>query len=159
MGKKRTDRELMKRAIELSSQGFPAPNPHVGCVISRAGEIVGEGWHESAGGPHAEVVALGEAGVNAQGADVFVTLEPCAHIGRTPPCTEALKSAGVRRVVYAVADPNPRAAGGAEVLERSGVLCESGLLAQEAEYANRRWLCAQRLQRPYIVCKDRKSVV
>ncbi|MFN8219288.1 MAG: bifunctional diaminohydroxyphosphoribosylaminopyrimidine deaminase/5-amino-6-(5-phosphoribosylamino)uracil reductase RibD [Fimbriimonadales bacterium] len=147
------DERLMRRAVQLSRRGLPAPNPHVGCVIARGGDIVGEGYHAFAGGPHAERVALQKAGKNARGADVFVTLEPCSHHGRTPPCTDALIAAGVSRVVYAVADPNPKAAGGAEVLRAAGIAVDGGLLSAEAEEANERFLTAMRRGRPYVVLK------
>src|SRR5687767_15018616 len=99
--KRSPDERFMARAIALSRRGYPAPNPHVGCVIVRDGEIVGEGYHDHAGGPHAEVVALERAGVRAKGADVYVTLEPCAHQGRTGPCSDALRKARVGRVIIA----------------------------------------------------------
>src|SRR5450631_1933096 len=96
----------MLRAIELSAKGFPAPNPHVGCVLVKNGCIVGEGFHDHAGGPHAEVAALAAAVPNAKGADVYVTLEPCNHHGRTPPCSDALIAAGIGSLTYAVPEPN-----------------------------------------------------
>lgn len=144
---------FMRRAIELSRRGFPAPNPHVGCVIEFGGEIVGEGWHDFAGGPHAEVVALKHAGELARGATAYVSLEPCGHYGRTPPCTEALKAAGVAKVIFAVADPNPNASGGGCTLESEGIAVESGLLEQEALKANYRWHRAQVLGRPFVTVK------
>jgi len=144
---------FMARAIELSKRGFPAPNPHVGCVVVQAGEVVGEGFHDHAGGPHAEVVALNQAGGRARGAEVFISQEPCNHQGRTGPCSLALIQAGVRTVNFAVADPNPRAAGGAETLRAAGVEVRSGLLAKEAEAANEVFLTAMRLRRPYVCLK------
>lgn len=147
------DAALMRRAIVLSRRGYPAPNPHVGCVLARAGEIVGEGYHHHAGGPHAEIVALREAGNRARGADAFVTLEPCNHFGRTPPCSHALLASGVRRVVVAVPDPNPRAAGGGGYLEERGIPTEFGLLAGEAAAANVQFLFAMREGRPHVVVK------
>src|ERR1700733_1438684 len=103
------DHRHMARALELAARGLytTTPNPRVGCVLANNGVVVGEGWHEKAGAPHAEVNALNAAGAAARGATAYVTLEPCNHHGRTPPCTEALIKAGVRRVVYAVDDPNP----------------------------------------------------
>lgn len=143
----------MANAIELSRKGFPAPNPRVGCVIVSNRELVGAGFHEFAGGPHAEVVALREAGPRAKGADVYVTLEPCNHHGRTGPCSEALLAAGVKRVIYAVADPNRAAAGGAERLRSADVRVSAGLLAAEAADANRIFLKAFELGRPFVCVK------
>jgi diaminohydroxyphosphoribosylaminopyrimidine deaminase/5-amino-6-(5-phosphoribosylamino)uracil reductase len=122
-GERPEDREWMRRALALAPRGWgrTAPNPMVGCVIVRDGEIVGEGWHTEYGRPHAEVEALKDAGERARGATAYVTLEPCAHFGKTPPCTQALQDAGVARVVFAAADPNPKAAGGATVLRESGI--------------------------------------
>src|SRR5580698_7081389 len=129
------DRTAMQRALELAARGLASthPNPRVGCVIARSGRIVGEGWHARAGEAHAEVMALATAGSEAAGATVYVTLEPCNHQGRTPPCVDALLAARVARVVYAVADPNPRVAGrGAARLEVAGVNVAAGLMAAEA---------------------------
>ena len=147
------DERAMRRAIQLSRRGYPAPNPHVGCVIVSGGEIVGEGWHAYAGGPHAEVVALERAGPQARGAEVFVTLEPCNHSGRTGPCSQALLDAGVARVVAACADPNPVARGGLARLQMAGVTTDLGLLADEAADANLRFLTAMKRRRPYVVAK------
>src|SRR2546423_2708489 len=102
-----TPEEFMRRAVELSRMGYPAPNPHVGCLIVKDGAIVGEGFHDHAGGPHAEIVALSRAREKARGSEVYVTLEPCNHTGRTGPCSRALIEAGVARVHYAVPDSNP----------------------------------------------------
>ena len=150
------ERAAMRRAVALSAAGGEAthPNPNVGAVLlDPAGTVVGEGRHEYAGGPHAEVVALAAAGDRARGGTAVVTLEPCAHTGRTGPCTAALLAAGVARVVYAVADPHPAAAGGAEVLRAAGVDVAAGLLAAEAEVANERWLAGVRTGRPFVVWK------
>jgi diaminohydroxyphosphoribosylaminopyrimidine deaminase/5-amino-6-(5-phosphoribosylamino)uracil reductase len=122
-------------------------------VLDASGVVVGEGRHERAGGPHAEVVALRAAGDRARGGTVVVTLEPCNHTGRTGPCTEALLAAGVARVVYAVADVTAVAGGGAAALQAGGVDVEGGLLAAEAEQANERWLTGVRRQRPFVVWK------
>lgn len=146
----------MRRAVALSASVGEAthPNPNVGAVVlDSAGAVVGEGRHERAGGPHAEVAALAQAGTRARGGTVLVTLEPCAHTGRTGPCTTALLEAGVARVVYAVADPTPAAGGGAAVLREAGVDVAFGLLAAAAEQANERWLTGTRLGRPFVVWK------
>ena len=146
----------MRRAVALSASVGERtnPNPNVGAVVlAPDGTVVGEGCHERAGGPHAEVVALQRAGDRARGGTVVVTLEPCAHTGRTGPCTEALLAAGVSRVVYAVADPTEGASGGAARLRAAGVQVEQGLLAAEAEAANERWLEGVRRQRPFVVWK------
>src|SRR3954447_24086151 len=126
----RRDHELMARALSLAAKGLftTTPNPRVGCVIERHGEIVGEGWHEAAGKPHAEVNALAQAGERARGGTAYVTLEPCSHQGRTPPCADALIKAGIARVVAAMQDPNPRVAGeGFARLETSGIEVTRGV--------------------------------
>ncbi|MFJ6796070.1 bifunctional diaminohydroxyphosphoribosylaminopyrimidine deaminase/5-amino-6-(5-phosphoribosylamino)uracil reductase RibD [Streptomyces sp. NPDC091268] len=146
----------MGRAVELAARGLGStrPNPVVGCVITDAsGTVVGEGWHERAGGPHAEVNALRAAGPAARGGTAYVTLEPCNHTGRTGPCAAALVEAGIARVVYAVPDPNPQASGGAATLRAAGVATESGLLAERAEEGNAAWLTSVRLGRPYVLWK------
>jgi|HigsolmetaAR206D_1030411.scaffolds.fasta_scaffold00824_10 diaminohydroxyphosphoribosylaminopyrimidine deaminase/5-amino-6-(5-phosphoribosylamino)uracil reductase len=155
MGSVSTD-EAMRRAIALAARGLgtTSPNPLVGCVLlDSRGEIAGEGFHAYAGGPHAEIVALAQAGERARGGTAVVTLEPCNHTGRTGPCTEALIRAGVRRVVIAVTDPNPVAAGGAETLRAAGVEVEIGVRAAEAEAGNLAWLTAVRRGRPYLIWK------
>jgi diaminohydroxyphosphoribosylaminopyrimidine deaminase/5-amino-6-(5-phosphoribosylamino)uracil reductase len=152
------DPSFMRRAIALSRKGFPAPNPHVGCVIVREGRIVAEGYHDFAGGPHAERVALAAAGAEAEGGDVYVTLEPCNHTGRTPPCVDALVEARVRRVVIASTDPNPVAAGGAGALRQCGISVVEGVLQREAEAANRQFLFALDQRRPYVVVKAAASI-
>jgi diaminohydroxyphosphoribosylaminopyrimidine deaminase/5-amino-6-(5-phosphoribosylamino)uracil reductase len=146
----------MRDAIALAAraQGETSPNPVVGCVVlDAAGERAGEGYHPFAGGPHAEAAALERAGERARGGTVVVTLEPCDHHGRTGPCTQAILDAGVRRVVYAVADPSDRARGGARRLAEAGVEVESGLLAAEAEHVNAEWLTYARLRRPHVTWK------
>jgi diaminohydroxyphosphoribosylaminopyrimidine deaminase / 5-amino-6-(5-phosphoribosylamino)uracil reductase len=151
----------MRRAVALSASVGERtnPNPNVGAVVlSPDGDVVGEGFHERAGGPHAEVVALERAGERARGGTVVVTLEPCTHTGRTGPCTEALLAAGVTRVVVAVADPTEVASGGAARLRAAGVQVEEGLLAAEAEAANERWLSAVRRQRPFVVWKTASTL-
>ncbi len=147
--------DAMRRAITLAARGAAStrPNPAVGCVLlGPDGSIAGEGWHEVAGGPHAEVVALRSAGENAHGATAVVTLEPCRLVGRTDPCTEALLAAGVARVVYAVDDPTGNGGGSAE-LRAAGVDVESGVLAAEAEEGNQRWLTAVRQGRAFVTWK------
>jgi diaminohydroxyphosphoribosylaminopyrimidine deaminase / 5-amino-6-(5-phosphoribosylamino)uracil reductase len=151
----------MARAIELAALGLGAtsPNPVVGCVVlDEAGAVVGEGYHAAAGSPHAEVVALRAAGARAVGGTVVVTLEPCSHTGRTGPCTEALRAAGVARVVYAVADPTPVAAGGAEALRAAGIEVLGGVAATEAKRGNEAWLFAQRRGRPFLTWKFAASL-
>jgi diaminohydroxyphosphoribosylaminopyrimidine deaminase / 5-amino-6-(5-phosphoribosylamino)uracil reductase len=133
------DRSHMARALDLAAQGLASahPNPRVGCVLVRDGRVVSEGWHERAGGPHAEAVALASAVDTVAGATAYVTLEPCNHHGRTPPCSEALIKAGVVRVVYAVGDPNPLVNGsGARRLREAGVQVQSGLMQVEATDLN-----------------------
>ncbi|MGK4585265.1 bifunctional diaminohydroxyphosphoribosylaminopyrimidine deaminase/5-amino-6-(5-phosphoribosylamino)uracil reductase RibD [Kitasatospora sp. HPMI-4] len=146
----------MRRAVELagSNLGATTPNPTVGCVIlDRSGVPVAEGRHEFAGGPHAEAVALRRAGSSAFGGTAVVTLEPCAHVGRTGPCAHALRAAGIRRVVYAVADPTPIASGGADYLRAAGLSVVGGVLETKARRANRFWLHAVAKQRPYLTWK------
>lgn len=145
----------LRRAIDLAclGRGRTAPNPAVGCVLVRDGVTVGEGSHERAGGPHAEVVALRAAGVRARGCTAHVTLEPCAHTGRTGPCTEALVSAGVARVVVGIRDPGPLAAGGADALRKAGVQVE--FAPDPAPFAAllEEWLFRQRTGRPFVRVK------
>ncbi|MEU9163844.1 bifunctional diaminohydroxyphosphoribosylaminopyrimidine deaminase/5-amino-6-(5-phosphoribosylamino)uracil reductase RibD [Streptomyces sp. NPDC048424] len=146
----------MRRAVELAARGLgsTSPNPVVGCVITDAsGTVVGEGWHERAGGPHAEVNALRTAGDAARGGTAYVTLEPCNHTGRTGPCARALVEAGIARVVYAVSDPNPQASGGAATLRAAGVVAVAGFLEAEAEAGNTAWLTSVRLGRPHVTWK------
>lgn len=146
----------MARAVELAARGHghTSPNPVVGCVVlDAAGRVAGEGFHAYAGGPHAEVAALREAGERARGGTAYVTLEPCDHTGRTGPCSGALLEAGVARVVHAVADPNPKAAGGAGRLRAAGVAVTAGVLAEEAERVNAEWLTWARLGRPHVTWK------
>ena len=148
------DQELMQRAIDLSCLGLGKtfPNPIVGAVLAdKDGQIIGEGFHQ--GGDHAEVVAIKNAGVIPIGAKLFVTLEPCNHTGKTPPCTDAIIEAGIKNVIYAVTDPNPIAAGGAAKLSESGVKVESGLLAKSAQDANKDWLSKFANNRPSFVWK------
>ncbi|WP_203920913.1 bifunctional diaminohydroxyphosphoribosylaminopyrimidine deaminase/5-amino-6-(5-phosphoribosylamino)uracil reductase RibD [Rugosimonospora africana] len=146
----------MDRALDLAAQGLgsTSPNPSVGAVILAAdGTVAGEGRTAPVGGPHAEVVALAAAGERARGGTAVVTLEPCDHTGRTGPCTRALIAAGVARVVYAVADPNPLAAGGAETLRAEGVEVAAGLGEDRAVQVSRYWRTAVRRGRPYVIWK------
>jgi diaminohydroxyphosphoribosylaminopyrimidine deaminase/5-amino-6-(5-phosphoribosylamino)uracil reductase len=150
------DRRAMIRALALAERGLETthPNPRVGCIIAQGEEVVGEGWHERAGEPHAEVNALHVAGPKAVGATAYVTLEPCSHQGRTPPCADALITARVARVIFALEDPNPRVSGrGAEALRRAGVVVESGLLAAEAAELNPGFLKRMRSGRPWVRVK------
>jgi len=151
------DHRAMARALELAERGLETthPNPRVGCVIAQGEEIVGEGWHERAGEPHAEINALGAAGPKAAaGATAYVTLEPCSHHGRTPPCVDALIAARLARVIFALEDPNPRVSGrGAEALRRAGVVVESGLMAAEAAELNPGFLRRMRTGRPWVRVK------
>jgi diaminohydroxyphosphoribosylaminopyrimidine deaminase/5-amino-6-(5-phosphoribosylamino)uracil reductase len=146
----------LRRAVELAARGHGTvlPNPVVGCVIlSPDGEIVGEGWHQRAGGPHAEVAALTDAGDAARGATAVVTLEPCNHTGRTGPCSLALIAAGVARVVVAVRDPSAAAAGGIQALTAAGIDVVEETGPSCAEDVNRVWLTSTRLQRPFVTFK------
>lgn len=148
--------EAMRRAIELAARGLgtTSPNPVVGCVLLDAGgQVVGEGFHAYAGGPHAEIVALAQAGERARGGTAVVTLEPCDHTGRTGPCSLALIQAGVARVVIAVPDPNPVASGGAATLRSAGVRVDLGVRASEAEAGNIAWLTSMRRGWPYVIWK------
>ncbi len=151
----------MRRALALAERalGETNPNPLVGCVLARAGRIVGEGFHARAGGAHAEVVALQQAGRAARGATAYVTLEPCAHQGRTPPCAPRLAAAGVARVVSAVRDPNPRVDGrGLRLLRGAGVTVSTGLLRDEAARLNERFLVPAREQRPWVLLKSAQTL-
>ena len=135
------DFRYMGRALELAARGrdTASPNPLVGAVVVKDGRIVGEGWHERAGSPYAEVLAMQAAGEQAEGATLYVTLEPCAHFGRTPPCTDAILRAGIVEVVIASLDCNPLAAGGRKRLEADGLRVRSGILAEEEQLLNREW--------------------
>jgi diaminohydroxyphosphoribosylaminopyrimidine deaminase/5-amino-6-(5-phosphoribosylamino)uracil reductase len=150
------DRQAMRRALELAERGALSthPNPRVGCVIVHEGLTVGEGWHEWAGEAHAEIAALRAAGTRAAGATVYVTLEPCSHHGRTPPCADALIAARVARVVFAVEDPNPRVSGrGALQLRAAGIVVESGLMQREAVELNAGFFMRMRHGRPWVRVK------
>ncbi len=150
----------MRRALVLARRGWghTAPNPMVGAVVVHDGVIVGEGWHAEYGGPHAETVALDAAGQRARGSTVYVTLEPCAHMGNTPPCADALARAGVGRVVCAVRDPNPVAAGGARRLEAAGIEIAFGIEEAAATELNASFFHALTSTRPFIALKLATSI-
>jgi len=151
-----TETSYMKLALNLAArgEGWVSPNPMVGAVVVKEGQVVGRGYHRRAGLPHAEVEALAAAGEAARGADLYVTLEPCNHQGKTPPCTQAILSAGVRRVIIATRDPNPQVTGGgAEVLAARGMEVNVGLLAAEARRVNEAWFHYVNTGRPWVVAK------
>lgn len=146
----------MAEAIRVAGKGLftTHPNPRVGCIIAKGEHIIGRGWHEFAGGPHAEIMALAGVGAGAHGSTAFITLEPCNHQGRTPPCVEALLEARVARVVVAATDPNPQVSGkGIERLKHSGVVVESGLMAAESETLNAGFFKRMRIRRPWVRVK------
>ena len=155
------DNDFMARALALAQRGLytTTPNPRVGCVLVRDDEVVGEGWHERAGGPHAEVVALHAAGPRARGSTAYVTLEPCHHHGRTPPCDDALVAAGVKRVVAAMRDPDPRTSGqGLARLKEKGIDVEAGVMQTEAEILNRGFISRLARGRPWTRMKIAASL-
>ena len=155
------DHAFMARAIALTERGrdTATPNPAVGCVIVKGGKVIGEGWHEKAGEAHAEVRALQASGESSEGATVYLSLEPCAHHGRTPPCTEALIAARVARVVAAVEDPNPQVKGrGAGQLRAAGIRVDFGLMAAQAEEAHVGFLTRMRRGRPWMRIKSAASL-
>lgn len=150
------DLEFMRQALLLAERGRGRvePNPLVGAVVVQEGKVVGRGWHQRFGGPHAEVFALEEAGEAARGGTLYVTLEPCCHFGKTPPCTDAILRAGVKRVVAAMTDPFPEVSGrGIARLRQHGVAVEVGCLADEAEEVNAPYLKLVRTGRPYVIAK------
>ena len=156
-----TDHAHMARALQLAAQGLytTSPNPRVGCVIVKEGRIIGEGWHQRAGTPHAEIHALKAAGDAARGATAYVTLEPCSHHGQTPPCAEALIEAGVARVVSAMRDPNPLVAGGGiDMLTLAGIQAEIGLLENEARALNPGFISRMTRQRPWVRLKTASTL-
>jgi diaminohydroxyphosphoribosylaminopyrimidine deaminase/5-amino-6-(5-phosphoribosylamino)uracil reductase len=151
----------MARALQLAERGLytTSPNPRVGCVIVKDGQIVGEGWHQRAGTPHAEIHALEAAGEAARGATVYVTLEPCSHHGRTPPCAEALIQACAARVVAAMTDPNPLVAGGGiSMLTLAGIQAEVGLMEAEARALNPGFIARMTRQRPWLRLKTASTL-
>src|SRR4030042_212916 len=150
------DATYMKLALRLAAKGAGrvSPNPMVGAVVVRGGEIVGRGYHRAYGLPHGEVEAMRRAGDGPRGADLYATLEPCNHQGRTPPCTEAVLQAGIRQVVIATRDPNPRVnGGGAEFLQSKGLQVETGLLAEEARRLNEAWFKWVETGLPFVIAK------
>lgn len=149
------DRRWMRRALTLARRGYgrTAPNPMVGAVLVREGAVVGEGSHVEYGAPHAEAVALAAAGANARGATAYVTLEPCTHVGQTPACVPALIAAGVARVVFAAADPNPVAGGGAATLRAAGIAVDAGLAEDEARELNAAFHHRFASDRPFVTLK------
>jgi diaminohydroxyphosphoribosylaminopyrimidine deaminase/5-amino-6-(5-phosphoribosylamino)uracil reductase len=155
------DKEFMARALRLAERGLytATPNPRVGCVIVRDGVVIGEGGHERAGGPHAEVVALRAAGERTRGATAYVTLEPCHHHGRTPPCDEALIAGGITRVVAAMLDPDPRTAGqGMARLAQAGIAIETGVMEEPARALNRGFISRVTRGRPWARMKIAASL-
>ncbi|NOY70265.1 MAG: bifunctional diaminohydroxyphosphoribosylaminopyrimidine deaminase/5-amino-6-(5-phosphoribosylamino)uracil reductase RibD [Deltaproteobacteria bacterium] len=150
------DTDYMQQALTLAEKGrgYTSPNPMVGAVVVKDGEIVGRGWHKKAGGPHAEVNAIADAGKKAVGAALYVTLEPCNHQGRTPPCTRAILSAGICRVVVAMADPNPDVAGGGHAyLRAAGVEVTTGVCEKDALRLNEAFVRFVRTKRPFVILK------
>jgi len=155
------DHEFMERALELAGRGLytTTPNPRVGCVIVKDGVLVGSGWHEKAGLPHAEVLALKEAGDRARGAALYVNLEPCSHHGRTPPCVDAIVASGIKRVVAAMQDPNPKVAGsGFAKLRTAGITVEHGLKEDEARELNIGFVSRMARGRPWMRMKIAASL-
>ena len=149
------DHAMMRRALALAEKGLftTTPNPRVGCVVTKAEKVLGEGWHERAGEPHAEVIALEKAGSEAAGATLYVTLEPCNHHGRTPPCVNKLIQCKVKRVVAAMRDPNPEAAHAGEALEAAGIGFEYGLMEDEARELNIGFVSRVTRGRPWVRLK------
>lgn len=155
------DRRYMARALELASHGLytASPNPAVGCVIVRGGKIIGEDWHHRAGEGHAEIMALGDAGGSVKGATAYVTLEPCSHYGRTPPCAVRLVHEGIKRCVIAVGDPNPKVSGrGVKILQSAGIEVKSGVLESKAWFLNRAFMKAITQGRPFVTLKSGMSL-
>ena len=156
-----TNRQYMKLAFDLAQKGRGRvePNPMVGCVVVKNRRIIGRGYHRKFGGPHAEPHALGAAGEAARGATVYVTLEPCCHIGKTPPCTEVLIAAKVKRVVAAMRDPNPQVSGkGLKKLRAAGIQVDLGLLGDEAKTLNAPFVTFHTRRRPYVILKWAQSI-
>jgi diaminohydroxyphosphoribosylaminopyrimidine deaminase/5-amino-6-(5-phosphoribosylamino)uracil reductase len=158
---RQTSERLMRQALELAAheKALPYPNPRVGCVIVRGDKVVGQGWHRGPGTRHAEVEALTAAGPRARGATLYVTLEPCSHYGRTPPCTKAILEAGIAEVVYAIADPNPHVSGsGGRILKQHGLKVRSGLCRAEAAALNEAYLKYCKTRLPFVTVKVAASL-
>ncbi|HHQ44616.1 MAG TPA: bifunctional diaminohydroxyphosphoribosylaminopyrimidine deaminase/5-amino-6-(5-phosphoribosylamino)uracil reductase RibD [Candidatus Altiarchaeales archaeon] len=149
------DEYFMRRALKLASLGTPSPNPYVGAILVKDGEIIGRGYHEKAGMPHAEIEAL-KSCENPAGATLYVTLEPCSHHGRTPPCTDAIIKAKIKKVVYALDDPNPQV-NGKQILEDAGIKVVSGVLQKEAEKLNEVFVKNMTTKLPFVVLKTAMS--
>lgn len=150
------DHRYMAQALRLARHGLytTTPNPRVGCVLVKGGQVIGEGWHACAGGHHAEVAAIASTRVPVRGATAYITLEPCCHYGRTPPCTDTLIGAGIAEVVYAMADPNPEVSGrGAEVLATAGIRVRGGLMGEAALALNRGFVSRMTRGRPWLRLK------
>jgi diaminohydroxyphosphoribosylaminopyrimidine deaminase/5-amino-6-(5-phosphoribosylamino)uracil reductase len=155
------DHQWMQKALALAEQGrySTRPNPAVGCVIVKDGRLIAEGWHVKAGEPHAEVLALAQADKEAKGATAYVTLEPCSHFGKTPPCANALVASGVSRVVIAMQDPNPLVAGkGIEILRQAGIVVDVGIEQEQAQALNKGFIKRMKIQRPVVRVKLASSV-
>lgn len=153
---KNLDNYYMQQALTLANRGrlSVSPNPMVGCVIVKNGAIIGEGWHQKAGEAHAEIHALKQADSEAKDSTVYVTLEPCCHHGRTSPCTDALIQAGVKRVIIATLDPNPKVAGkGAKILREAGIEVKTGILEEQAQSLNKIFFYYQKNQKPFVYAK------
>lgn len=151
-----SDYEYMKQALDLAEKGrgWTSPNPMVGAVVVKDDQIVGRGYHQRAGGPHAEVHAIDDAGERARGATIYVTLEPCNHFGRTPPCTRKIVDAGIRRVVVAMTDPNPGVQGGGnQYLQDQGIEVATGIYEKEARILNEGFIAWVTTDRPFVIVK------
>jgi len=155
------DQKYMARALKLArkGEGSTSPNPMVGAVVVKKGEIIGEGYHRQYGGPHAEVFALNEAAKNAAGSDIYVTLEPCSHYGKTPPCAQKLIDSGIKRAVIAVVDPNPEVAGrGIKMLREAGIEVEVGLFEEEAQTINESFFKYIQTDYPFVYLKKAQTL-
>jgi diaminohydroxyphosphoribosylaminopyrimidine deaminase/5-amino-6-(5-phosphoribosylamino)uracil reductase len=155
------DQKYMARALNLArrGEGSTSPNPMVGAVVVKDGEIIGEGYHQQYGGPHAEVFALEAAGEAARGADIYVTLEPCSHYGKTPPCAQKVIDSGIKRAVIAMVDPNPEVAGrGIEMLKEAGIEVEVGLFQEKAEVLNESFLKYIQSEYPFVYLKKAQTL-